>query len=97
MAITVKNLSEVFEREVFTTRGLYAGRVNDIELDLSRFRVNSITVAADRKSFLANVVGGKRGVKIPYTLIENVGDVVIIKHIQAVPQEEKASEAEMMA
>ena len=83
MPVTIKNISEVLGKDVFTTKGLYAGRVADIEIHLDKFRIKSLVVEAARGSFLASMVGGKRGVIIPYQLVESVGDVVIIKHIVA--------------
>jgi len=81
MAITVKNMSEVFGKDVFTNRGVFCGRVSDIDINLSKFRINSLVVETGKGSFLSNMIGGKKGVIIPYTLVVNVGDVVIIKHI----------------
>ncbi len=83
MPVTVKNVSEVLGKDVFTTKGVYAGRVADLEMHLDKFRIKSIVVEAGKGSFLASMVGGKRGVIIPYQLVESVGDVVIIKHIVA--------------
>ncbi|MBN2202868.1 MAG: PRC-barrel domain-containing protein [Candidatus Aenigmarchaeota archaeon] len=81
MVVTVKNLSEIFNKEVFTNRGVFCGKVADIEVNLSKFRINSIVVETGRGSFLADMVGGKKGVVVPYQLVTSVGDVVIIKHI----------------
>ena len=90
MAITVKNISEIFGKDVFTNRGVYAGKVSDLEISLSKFRINSIVVETAKGSFLSNMVGGKRGVVVPYSLVDNVGDVVIIKHLTIPqPQSEK--------
>lgn len=93
MAITVKNISEMFGKDVFTNRGVYCGKVADVEINLPKFRLRSIVVEAAKGSFLAGMVGGKRGVVVPYQLVESVGDVVIIKHI-TVPTlpEEKVGE-----
>ena len=98
MAITVKNISEVLGKDVFTNRGIYAGRVADIEVNMSKFRLRSLVVEAGRGSFLSELVGGKRGVIIPYQLVESVGDVVIIKHItpSAAQQEQPHEEVEVM-
>ena len=85
MGITVKNVSEVFGKDVFTSKGVYAGKVADIEISLSKFRINALVVETAKGSFLSNMVGGKRGVIVPYNLVDNVGDVVIIKHI-SIPQ-----------
>ncbi len=95
MAITVKNVSEMFGKDVFTNRGAYCGRVADIEINLAKFRMRSLVIEASKGSFLSNLVGGKKGVVIPYQLVENVGDVVIIKHITtpSMPEEEREPEA----
>jgi len=81
MAVTVKNISEVFGKDVFTNKGVYCGKIADIEISLAKFRVNSLVVETSRGSFLSDMVGGKKGVIVPYQLVDSVGDVVIIKHI----------------
>jgi len=92
MAITVKNVSEVFSKDVFTNKGVFCGKVSDIDINLSKFRINSLIIETGRGSFLSEMLGGKKGVIIPYTLVINVGDVVIIKHITpTVPLEETSS------
>lgn len=97
MAITVKNISELFGKDVFSNRGVYAGKVADIEVNLGKFRVRSLVVDAGRGSFLSGLTGGKgRGVIVPYQLVENVGDVVIIKHVATpnMPEMPESAEAE---
>ena len=92
MAITVKNMSEVFGKDVFTNKGVFCGKVSDIDINLSKFRINSLIVETGRGSFLSDMIGGKKGVIIPYTLVVNVGDVVIIKHITpTIPPETETS------
>ncbi len=94
MAITVKNLSEMFGKDVFTNKGIYCGKVADIDIDLTKFRVRRLIIEAARSSFLASMVGGKKGVIIPYQMVDNVGDIVIIKHIVApsLPEEKEREE-----
>lgn len=96
MAITVKNISEMFGKDVFTTKGVYAGKVADVEINLTKFRLKAMVVEAARGSFLQNLVGGKKGVIIPYQLVENIGDVVLIKHITTpnLPEEPEATPTE---
>lgn len=94
MAITVKNMSEVFGKDVFTNKGVFCGRVSDIDISLSKFRISSLIVEAGKGSFLSSMIGGKKGVIIPYTLVINVGDVVIIKHITPTIPTETATETE---
>lgn len=92
MAITVKDLSEMFGKDVFTNKGIYCGKVADLEINLSKFRVRALVIEAIKGSFLASLVGGKKGVIVPYQMVENIGDVVIIKHITTPAMEEKGEE-----
>ena len=95
MAITVKNITEMMGKDVFTNKGVFCGKIADVEIDLGKFRLKSLVVEASRGSFLANIVGGKKGVVIPYRLVDSVGDVVIIKHITpTVPEEPEPQSAE---
>lgn len=97
MAITVKDLSEMFGKDVFTNKGVYCGKVADLEINMSKFRVRALVIEAVKGSFLANMVGGKKGVIVPYQMVENVGDVVIIKHITTptMPEEKEEAPASM--
>jgi sporulation protein YlmC with PRC-barrel domain len=97
MVVTVKNISEVFGKDVFTNRGVFCGRVADVEVNLARFRINALVVQTGKGSFLADMVGGKKGVVVPYQLVTSVGDVVIIKHItptmpESAPEEFESTE-----
>jgi len=92
MAINVRSYSDLTRKDVFTDKGIYAGKVVDVGLDLERFRVRSLVVDAVRGSFLANLVGEKKGVVVPFTMVKSVGDIVIIKHIQPALEEGQAEE-----
>ena len=95
MPVTVKNISEVFGKDVFTNRGAFCGKVEDIDISLTKFRVNSIRVETARGSFLGDVLGGKKGVIVPYQLVESIGDVVIIKHVvPTMPETQAPTEGE---
>jgi sporulation protein YlmC with PRC-barrel domain len=89
MPITVKDISEVLNKDVFTDKGYYCGKISDLEFDISRFKVRSIVIATVKGSFLGDMVGGKKGIIVPYPMVQSIGDVVIIKHITAPPPEEK--------
>ena len=82
MSVTVKDLSEMFGKDVFTNKGIYCGKTADIDINLNKFRVHSLVIEAAKGSFLESMVGGKKGVIIPYQMVETIGDVIIIKHIQ---------------
>jgi len=81
MPITVKDVGDMFGKDVFTGKGFYCGKVSDLEFDLARFKIRSLVIEAARGSFLGKMVGGKKGIIVPYPMVQSVGDVVIIKHI----------------
>ncbi|MEM5877990.1 MAG: PRC-barrel domain-containing protein, partial [Candidatus Aenigmatarchaeota archaeon] len=70
-------------------KGYYCGKISDLEFDISRFKVRSIVIATVKGSFLGDMVGGKKGIIVPYPMVQSIGDVVIIKHITAPPPEER--------
>lgn len=88
MPITVKEVSEMLGKDVFTDKGFYCGKVNDVEFDLQRYKVRSLVITAARGTFLGNMVTGKKGVIVPYPMVYAVGDIVVIKHFTTPPPEE---------
>lgn len=81
MAIKVSSVSAAFNKDVFTNKGMYCGKVEDVECDLKRFKIRSLVVRAAKESYIAKMLGDKKGVIIPYPLVETIGDIIIIKHI----------------
>ena len=88
MPITVKDISEMFGKDVFTDKGLYCGKVSDVEFDLSRFKLRSLVIEAAKGTFLGKMVGGKKGIIVPYPMVQAIGDIVLIKHIATPLSEE---------
>lgn len=81
MPISVKDIADMFGKDVFTSKGYYAGKVSDMEFDLSRFKIRSLVIEAAKGSVLGRMVGGKKGIIVPYPVVTAIGDVVIIKHV----------------
>jgi sporulation protein YlmC with PRC-barrel domain len=71
----------LINKDVFTDKGSYCGKISDVELDLERFKLKAIIVDVVKGSFLSDVVGSKKGVVIPFQLVQSVGEIVIIKSI----------------
>ncbi|OIN88096.1 MAG: hypothetical protein AUJ50_01680 [Candidatus Aenigmarchaeota archaeon CG1_02_38_14] len=90
--MTVKDVSEMFNKDVFTDKGFYCGKVSDVEFDLSRFKLRAIVIEAAKGTFLGKIVGNKKGVIVPYQMVESIGDIVLIKHIATPMQEEGEAE-----
>ncbi len=96
MAISVKDIQDMFSKDVFTSKGVYCGKVTDMELDLSRFKVRSLVIEAAKNSQLGKMVGGKKGIIVPYPVVQAVGDVVLVNHkiLAGVPGEGETAEEE---
>jgi sporulation protein YlmC with PRC-barrel domain len=93
MAIKVSSISETYGKDVFTNKGMFCGKVEDVECDLKRFKIRSLVVRAAKESYISKMLGSKKGVIIPFPMVESIGDVILIKHISLpVADEEKSGE-----
>jgi sporulation protein YlmC with PRC-barrel domain len=81
MVTNILDLKGLQGKDVFTDKGMYCGKVEDVELDLTKFRIRAVVVAIAKGSYLEAELGGKKGVIVPYPMIKAIGDVMIIKHI----------------
>ena len=87
--VNIKSFSELVRKDVFTDKGAYIGKVMDVGLDMEKFRVKSIIVDAVKGSFLTNVIGDKKGIVVPFPVVNSIGDVVLMKHITPTVTEEE--------
>ena len=83
MGIKVTSVSRTWQKDVFTDRGHYCGKIEDVECDLKRFKIRSLVIRAQKGSYMNNMLGKKRGLIIPFPMVQAIGDIVIIKHISA--------------
>jgi len=88
MAIKVASVSETYGKDVFTNKGMFCGKVEDVECDLKRFKIRSLVVRAAKESYISKMLGSKKGVIIPFPMVESIGDIIIIKHISLPVSEE---------
>ena len=85
----------MFDKDVFTNKGYYLGRLKDLDIDVSAFRIRALVVETSSESEMGRLLGARR-VIIPYSVVQAVGDVVITKHIVAsAPQEGEVSKEEV--
>jgi sporulation protein YlmC with PRC-barrel domain len=82
MASEVQNMTNLVGKDVFTSQGSYCGKVRDVELNLPKFKVRALVVDAAQGSYLAQKVGGKKGVIVPYSMVNAVNDVIMIRHFK---------------
>jgi sporulation protein YlmC with PRC-barrel domain len=88
MAIQVSSISDTYAKDVFTDKGFFCGKVEDVECDLKRFKIRSLVIRAIKGSYLSKMLGDKKGVVIPFPMVHAVGDIILIKHISAPSAEE---------
>jgi sporulation protein YlmC with PRC-barrel domain len=93
MAIRISSVSQTWSKDVFTDKGLYCGKVEDVECDIKRFKVRSLVINALRGSYLSKMVGDKKGLIVPFPMVNAIWDVVIIKHVTAPVEEEEHKKA----
>lgn len=89
MTIQVASVSDTYGKDVFTDKGMYCGKVEDIECDLKRFKIRSLVIRAVKGSYVSNMLGSKKGLIIPFPMVQSIGDVILIKHISAPLMEEE--------
>ena len=96
MAIQVSAVSQTWMKDVFTDKGMYCGKVEDVECDLKRFKLRAIIVKAAKGSYLSEMLGKKKGIIIPYPMVKAIGDIVLIKHFAVPPSDAQETGAEVM-
>lgn len=94
MAIKIASVSETWMKDVFTDKGQYCGKVEDVECDLKRFKIRSLVVKAAKSSYLGKMLGDKKGLIIPFPMVNAIGDIILVKHISAPVTEEEEAPAE---
>jgi sporulation protein YlmC with PRC-barrel domain len=77
---------------LYTDRGIYVGKIEDVSVDIKEKRVSGLAV----KSVNPNAfdVGKKKGVIIPYRWVTAIGDIVLIKHVRTRVAERESEEEE---
>ena len=83
MSIKVASVSDTWMKDVFTDRGMYCGKVEDVECDLRRFKLRGLVVKAVKGSYLTRMLGAKKGLIIPFSMVTSIGDIIVVKHINA--------------
>ena len=97
MAIKIASVSETWMKDVFTDKGHYCGKVEDVECDLKRFKIRSLVVKASKNSYMGKMLGEKKGLIIPFPMVNAIGDIIIVKHITAPVDDDMPEERDARA
>lgn len=78
MVSSIMNISEVYEKDVYTDDGIFFGKVSDIVL--GKYMVHGWVVKAVPNSLLKRTLGGVKAVIVPHKAVRAIGDIMIIVH-----------------
>lgn len=88
MSLKTRNVTDIYNMQVFTDAGDYFGDVE--EAVLTSNKIAGWRIKSTKNSYLSRILGGAKGVMVPHQLVKAVGDVMIISR-NAVPNYEDAS------
>ncbi|MBA5942054.1 MAG: PRC-barrel domain-containing protein [Methanophagales archaeon] len=87
-------LSSLYGQDLYTDRGIYVGKIEDVSVDIREKRISGLAVKNVNPN--AFTMGKGKGVIIPYRWVTAIGDIVIIKHVrQRVRDRENEGEQEV--
>ncbi|MHC1611056.1 MAG: PRC-barrel domain-containing protein [Candidatus Methanospirareceae archaeon] len=85
-------LSSLYGQDLYTDRGIYVGKIEDVSVDIREKRVSGLAVKNVNPN--AFKTGGRKGVIIPYRWVIAIGDIVLIKHVRRRAAERGGEEEE---
>jgi sporulation protein YlmC with PRC-barrel domain len=72
-------ISTLFGLNIYTDKGIYVGKVDDVIIDANESKISGLAVGKINNN-LFNEVNSK-GVVLPYRWVVAVGDVILIKQV----------------
>ncbi len=72
-------ISTMFGLNVYTEKGVYIGKVNDVVLEVNERKVSGLAVSRLNPEVFDT---SKTGVVIPFRWVTAVADVVLIRHVK---------------
>ncbi len=73
-------LSSLYGQDIYTDKGVYVGKIEDVNVDIKNRRIAGLVVKNINPS--AFDVGNRKGIIIPYRWVLAIGDIVLIKHVK---------------
>lgn len=73
----IDDITSLFDLNVYTDKGVYAGKVSDVQIDASERRISMLALSNYNKDMFALE---SRTILIPYRIVTAAKDIVIIKH-----------------
>jgi sporulation protein YlmC with PRC-barrel domain len=93
MASTIMQISETYDKEVYTDDGVYFGKIGDVVL--GKYMIHGWVVKATSNSLLQRTLGGVKAVIVPHKAVKAIGDIMIIIHSIEISSEEQDAPVEV--
>ncbi len=71
----LEEISELIGLQVYTSKGIYLGNVNNIIIDVSTAKVDGMFISETNPL----LVEDSKNVSVPFRWIQSVGDIVILR------------------
>ena len=72
-------VSSLFGLNIYTEKGIYIGKVNDVVLEVSERKATGLAATKLNPDMFDS---GSKGVVVPFRWVTAVGDVVLIRHVK---------------
>ncbi|OPY28460.1 MAG: PRC-barrel domain protein [Methanocella sp. PtaU1.Bin125] len=73
----IDDITSLFDLNVYTDKGVYAGKVADVQIDASERRIAMLALSNYNKDLFTIE---SRTILVPYRIVTAAKDIVIIKH-----------------
>ncbi len=81
----IGEISTLLGLKVYTDEGRYVGVIKDLVLDIENRQIKSLAISDFNKTLINSRA---KGILIPYRLVKAVGDIVIVKDVFKVKEED---------
>ena len=93
----LEEVTSLLGLQIYTNFGVFVGVVNNVIVDIKKHRADSLYVEETNPT----LVEASRSVTIPYRWVQNVGDIILLKHfpehIELTDEQRRLMEQETMA
>ena len=72
----LEEVTSMLGLQIYTNYGVFVGVINNVIVDLKKHRAQSLYVEQTNPT----LVEDSRSITIPYRWVQNVGDIVLLKH-----------------
>ena len=86
------DLSSLYGLDLYTDRGIYVGKIEDVSVDVTEKRISGLVVKNVNPNAFNVGKSKKKGVIIPYRWVIAIGDIALIKHVNVRRRMEEVKE-----